>query len=94
MISKQKRSRVYKKSKQKCVFCGSTNKSKFTIDHIIPLSKGGSNAIENMQTLCQRCNRDKGDELNYVFISREFKHVIKFLRIKNNKRNEISTTTT
>jgi 5-methylcytosine-specific restriction endonuclease McrA len=26
------------------------------IDHIVPLSRGGTNAIENLRTLCRRCH--------------------------------------
>jgi len=35
-----------------------------TIDHIVPQKCGGTNAITNLQVLCQSCNSRKKDTLN------------------------------
>lgn len=44
----------------KCQLCGTMEK--ITIDHIIPLSKGGTNDISNLQPLCIHCNTSKGNK--------------------------------
>jgi 5-methylcytosine-specific restriction endonuclease McrA len=36
----------------------------FTIDHVHPKSKGGTNTMENYQLLCKICNEDKSDSVN------------------------------
>jgi len=45
----------------KCAECGSSEK--ITIDHIVPVVLGGTNAIENLQPLCSSCNSSKGAKL-------------------------------
>lgn len=44
-----------------CAACGSTP-SVLCRDHIVPVVKGGSNAISNIQPLCKGCNTRKGDD--------------------------------
>jgi 5-methylcytosine-specific restriction enzyme A len=68
-LSRQKRSRsislsvrvdVLTRDGYKCMFCGRNSQQvDLEIDHIIPYSKGGSNFIDNLQTLCFDCNRGK-----------------------------------
>lgn len=41
-----------------CAICGSDYKP--CIDHRVPLARGGSNEIENLQILCEPCNLRKG----------------------------------
>ncbi len=39
----------------RCLCCGATDRP-LTADHIVPLSKGESNSIDNIQPLCKKCN--------------------------------------
>ena len=63
-ISKSVRVTVLNRDKYKCVFCGrSSQQIELQIDHITPFSKGGSNDINNLQTLCLDCNVGKSDRI-------------------------------
>lgn len=45
----------------RCFYCGSRlSRRNTTIDHLIPLSKGGSDKPRNKVDCCLDCNRDKG----------------------------------
>lgn len=43
-----------------CVACGKAGIA-LHADHIVPLTKGGTNYIENIQPLCSPCNASKGN---------------------------------
>ena len=47
--------------RSQCIFCGREVKTG-TGDHIIPLSKGGPQSVENFMPLCKKCNASKGDK--------------------------------
>ena len=42
-----------------CCYCSSIDN--LEIDHKIPVSKNGTNFIDNLQLLCKKCNRIKSD---------------------------------
>jgi len=60
-ISKQVKTYVWRRDEGKCRYCGSNELIEF--DHVVPVSKGGSNTARNIQLLCEKCNRDKSDKI-------------------------------
>lgn len=64
-MSESLRYDVFKRDNFKCSICGLSAKDgvKLQVDHIIPISKGGKTEIENLQTLCSRCNIGKSNKL-------------------------------
>ena len=60
-ISPAKRNQVYDRDGHACLCCGSVDA--LTVDHIVPVAKGGDNDIDNLQTLCVECNVQKGSEI-------------------------------
>ena len=61
-IPERVRIEVWRRDEGKCVKCGSRERLEY--DHIIPVSKGGSNTARNIELLCEQCNRKKGSQIN------------------------------
>lgn len=61
------RERIKSRDKYTCQHCGLSVRDEpnllLEIDHIIPLSKGGITEESNLQTLCWKCNRHKGNKI-------------------------------
>ena len=60
-ISEEVRIAVWRRDQGKCARCGSRENLEY--DHIVPVSKGGSNTARNIELLCQNCNRSKGNRI-------------------------------
>lgn len=55
---------VWRRDQGKCVRCSSRKNLEY--DHIIPIGKGGSNAVRNVELLCEECNGLKGNRIDEV----------------------------
>ena len=75
VVSQELKQKTYKRDNGICYICGRKtiipesfeDRSKdisFTVDHVIPISKGGTNTIDNLRCCCIRCNSLKG---NFTF---------------------------
>jgi len=61
-----------KKNPLICPICKKTDVD-FELDHIQPLSRGGTAHPSNLWYICKRCNREKGTKTLYEFIVERFK---------------------
>ena len=67
------------KKNARCIYCNrKLNIQNATMDHIVPISKGGNNCQVNLITCCFVCNNERGDM--------EF---TKYLKLKNEKYRNV-----
>lgn len=82
----KKRKEIIKdKCNGKCYYCNAefTNWDEFGIDHIVPISKGGTNVVENLALACRKCN---GLKSNYLI--EDWKKIIPILLESAQKQAE------
>jgi hypothetical protein len=72
----RKENRNLKSKNKQCVYCGCSNKLLLNIDHIIPLSRGGKDNLDNKQVCCLGCNQLKGP-----LTDSEYKKYLKALEV-------------
>lgn len=75
-VSKALKLQIFERDGHRCRWCGrpetpigeitSTPPVSLTIDHIFPVSRGGTSDPDNLQTLCNRCNSAKGNTVYYL----------------------------
>jgi hypothetical protein len=60
------RYQILSRDRFRCCACGRSPANdagvKLHVDHIVPWSRGGETTMENLQTLCERCNGGKSDD--------------------------------
>lgn len=79
--SKNVRKMIYMDAGKRCQLCGKKLLLQdMTLDHIVPLSRGGADTVENLQCTCYACNQLKGNVTPEDFtdcINRIFKYQMK-----------------
>lgn len=60
-LGPKKRAKVWARYGDQCYLCG--KKGADTIDHIIPINKGGSHEFKNLRPAHSSCNKEKGDKI-------------------------------
>lgn len=71
VFTQEERAEIYRKTKGYCYLCGDfVDYNNFEVEHKIPLSKGGTNDIDNLFCSCHVCNSIKQDIYPEDFMER------------------------
>ena len=58
---KKTRKRIIARDQGICAYCGAENAT--TVDHVIPVARGGDDNENNLVCACVRCNTSKGKKM-------------------------------
>lgn len=66
---------VFARDGLRCQYCGYSPRTAkhLQIDHVIPVSRGGTDALDNLVVACGRCNRSKGTAIWEVVVQPRWK---------------------
>lgn len=59
--------KLYALQRGRCAYCP-TKLTRFHLDHILPIARGGLNIESNVQLLCRQCNQSKSDRDPIEFV--------------------------
>ena len=86
-FTSKERSEIYIRDKGKCGICGKfIPLNEFTIDHIVPISKGGTYDYDNLQCCCFKCNQLKSNEMPDDFYGKMFIALLNYAKQQDNKK--------
>ena len=70
-LSYVKRLRTFNKYHGCCHYCGKKlNVDNFHVDHMNPLSRGGTNDENNLALACPKCNESKGNLTEHEYLEK------------------------
>lgn len=79
------RANVYLRDNYVCQYCGDKlEKRDCTLDHVLPVSKGGKSVFENTVTACSPCNAGKGND--HKIVPKKKPHKPSYYELVNNRK--------
>lgn len=72
MATREECKRMIEESGYRCAYCG-ISLPDMTIDHVVPLSRGGEHVLQNMVCACSDCNSEKGDRTPTEWLGEDFR---------------------